>query len=70
MQCFSACFNVVYMSELRVPILWFNLRAPTPHSAAVWMKKIHLAQVIVILLQLNATSLLMFLHIEAVCVTD
>ena len=44
----SACFNVVYMSELQVPILWFNLRAATPHSATVWMKKIRLAQVIVI----------------------
>ena len=41
-----ACFNVVYLSELQIPILWFNLRAPSPHTATAWMKKIRYAQVI------------------------
>ncbi|XP_065890036.1 pleckstrin homology domain-containing family G member 5-like [Dysidea avara] len=39
-----ACFNVVYISELQIPMLWFNLRATSSQKAALWMKKIQHAQ--------------------------
>ena len=41
------------MSELGIPMLWFNLRAASPHTTTVWMKKIRQAQVIYLFTQLK-----------------